>query len=400
MLALAPSLATAGKAHLILDANSGRVLASQNADVPNHPASLTKMMTLYLTFEALHQGKLNWNTKVRFSRNASSKPPTKLWVPAGSSVTVREAVLGMIVPSANDAAAAMAEKLAGSEAAFARLMTTKARQLGMNHTIFANSSGLPNPRQVTTVRDMSTLAVALMNDFPKEYELFSTRSFKFRGHIVYGHNKLMYRYKGMDGFKTGFTNASGFNLVSAVKRGGRRVIGVVMGGKTARSRDAKMAMLLDTYIPRASNEKTAILFASISPRRTVAVTIKDPPSPTPASRRPLEGRQVASASYEIANILTATSLSTGRDPASSGWQIQIAAADTQQTAIAALDRTKSRFGRILAGAVPHTEAIKVGGKTLYRARFAGFESHESANAACETLSNRHIACFAVRSHAQ
>ncbi len=169
----APIAAMAGSASLILDARTGKVLASENADVLNHPASLTKMMTLYLTFEALNRGKINWDTPIVMSKYAASRPPTKLGVRAGGTITVREAVYGMIVKSANDAAAAMGEKLGGSESNFARMMTQKARQLGMSRTTFYNASGLPDDRQVTTARDMSTLGVALLRNYPNEYRLFS-----------------------------------------------------------------------------------------------------------------------------------------------------------------------------------------------------------------------------------
>ena len=164
----------------------------------------------------------------------------------------------MIVKSANDAAAAVGEKLGGSEEGFAALMTRKARSLGMMNTTFFNASGLPHDQQFTTARDMSTLGVALMRDFPKEYELFATKSFKFRGRVIRGHNNLMYRYAGMDGIKTGYTNASGYNLVSAVKHGNRRVVGVVLGGRTARSRDAEMAALMDRHLSKASPKAEVI----------------------------------------------------------------------------------------------------------------------------------------------
>ncbi|MBW8317965.1 MAG: serine hydrolase, partial [Rhizobium sp.] len=173
--------ASAGSAQLLLDARTGEVLASENPDSLNHPASLTKMMTLYMTFEAIRRGELSWDSRVPFSKYAASRPPTKLRVKAGDSITVKEAVLGLIVQSANDAAAALAEKLGGSESAFAAEMTRKARALGMAKTTFVNASGLPDARQITTARDMSTLGVVLLRDFPEEYKLFNTKSFAFRG---------------------------------------------------------------------------------------------------------------------------------------------------------------------------------------------------------------------------
>ncbi|MEY9327803.1 D-alanyl-D-alanine carboxypeptidase [Sinorhizobium fredii] len=235
----ATASAFAGSASFVIDARSGRVLSAENADELNYPASLTKMMTLYLTFEALHRGEINWETPVPMSKEAARKPPTKLGLKPGGAITVEEAVYGMIVHSANDAAAAMAEKLGGSEAAFAQMMTARARRLGMTRTVFVNASGLPASQQVTTARDMARLGMALLRDFPREYRLFSAQSFNFRGRVMRGHNRLMYRYDGMDGIKTGYTNASGFNLVSAVRDGNRRIIGVVLGGRTAKSATTK-----------------------------------------------------------------------------------------------------------------------------------------------------------------
>ncbi|MEZ2131393.1 D-alanyl-D-alanine carboxypeptidase family protein [Sinorhizobium sp. CB9] len=262
ILAFAPAASFAGQADLILDARTGQILASENADDLNHPASLTKMMTLYLAFEALHDGKLKWDQRITMSQNADGKDPYKLGVGVGRTVSVREAVYGMIVLSANDAAALIGETLAGSEPAFGEMMTTKARALGMSKTVFKNATGLPDPEQVTTARDMSTLAVALMNDFPEEFKLFSMRNFEFRGMKLRGHNNLMYRYQGVDGIKTGFIDASGYNVVTSAKDGDRRVVGVVMGGKTADSRDAEMAALLDKYMPMASATPTTTLTAS------------------------------------------------------------------------------------------------------------------------------------------
>jgi D-alanyl-D-alanine carboxypeptidase (penicillin-binding protein 5/6) len=268
--------AFAGQASFLLDAQTGKVLQASNENELNYPASLTKMMTLYLTFQALHDGRLSWDQRLTMSANAESKEPYKLAVGVGRKVTVKEAVDGIIVLSANDADVALAEQLAGSEEAFARLMTQKAHELGMTSTVFRNPSGLPDPQQVTTARDMATLGLALANDFPEEFKLFSMRGFQFRGMKLRGHNNLMYRYDGVDGIKTGFTDASGYNIVTSASKDNRRVIGVVMGGKTADERDRTMAGLLDTYLPQAadspgltatSGEKSATLADPSAPRK-------------------------------------------------------------------------------------------------------------------------------------
>lgn len=289
-------------AHLVIDATTGNVLEAQNADALRHPASLTKMMTVYIVFEAIRNGRLTWDQRIRVSETAASRIPTKLYAPAGSTITVREAVLGMIVLSANDAATAVAEEFSGNEAAFGELMTRQARQLGMSSTVFTNASGLPSRAQVTTARDMSVLAIALQRDFPEFYQLFSHTSMTFAGRTRYGHNRLMSRYEGMDGMKTGYTNWSGFNIVSAVSNGNRRVIGVVMGGATAQSRDNRMAELLDRAIPRASNApggptlprqilSTAVLVSPRPPTRPQRFGASDAATPLTAvfvSLRPRE----------------------------------------------------------------------------------------------------------------
>lgn len=422
----APLAALAGSASLILDARTGKVLAAENADTLNHPASLTKMMTIYLTFEALKRGKIAWDTPIIMSKYAAARPPTKLGVKAGGTITVREAVYGMIVKSANDAAAAMAEKLGGSESGFARMMTAKARQLGMSRTVFVNASGLPNSSQVTTARDMSTLAIALMKNYPSEYRLFSVASFNFRGRTVRGHNNLMYRYQGMDGIKTGYTNASGFNLVSAVKDGNRRVVGVVLGGRTARSRDDKMAGLLDRYLGRASSSGGAGLVASVGAKESVEVASAADASAVPVplnARRPageaapksLAPKNLATNSLAYADDANAVVplerpaamdeiLTAGKSPktlaekADGTWQIQISAAPSADAARALLAQAQSEGGAPLVSASPYTEPVGQGANRIYRARFVGFASKDAAESACDALKQRSYDCMLLPDH--
>ncbi len=424
LVVAAPLSAMAGSASLILDARTGKVLSSENADVLNHPASLTKMMTIYMAFEAINRGKMNWDTPIVMSKYAASRPPTKLGAKAGTSITVREAILGMITKSANDAAAAMGEKLGGSESNFARLMTQKARQLGMSRTSFYNASGLPDGRQVTTARDMSTLAVALMKNYPREYRLFSTASFNFRGRQIRGHNNLMYRYQGMDGIKTGYTNASGFNLVSAVKDGNRRVVGVVLGGRTARSRDDKMAALLDKAMGRASSSGGARLVASVNSREPVEVAsaadASDLPVPASAPRvedvAPVAAPEIARSELApkalgylsdtvpqerpsaLDAVTPSAKIGSSAKPlasvASTGdWSIQISAAPSDEAARALLAQAKSEGGAALKSANPYTEAVGKGANKVYRARFVGFESRDAATSACDALKKRSYDCM-------
>ena len=232
-------------AWMLLDADTGQVLSEQNADVLTYPASLTKMMTLYLTFEALNQGRIRIDQLFTVSAEAASRSPSKLGFTPGEAIPLRDLILGLITRSANDAASVIAENLAGSETNFARYMTWKARQLGMQHSWYQNASGLPDPSQRTTARDVARLALALYHDFPREYRYFSTQEFYFRGDQIRTHNHLLEWYPGADGIKTGFVNASGFNIATSAVRSGRRLIGVIMGGRSARSRDVQMASLLD-----------------------------------------------------------------------------------------------------------------------------------------------------------
>ena len=235
---------------IIVDGTTGMVLSEKLADESHAPASLTKMMTMYLAFQALRDGRLKLDQKLPVSAHAAGMEPTKLGLRAGQTVTVRDCIYGMITKSANDAATVVAEKLGGSEPRFVEAMNAQALLLGMTHTHFANASGLPGENEATTARDMSRLAVALYRDFPSRVSYFSMREFRFRGRLVRGHNHLMAHYQGMDGLKTGYTRAAGYNLASTAMRQGHRLFGVVLGGPTWRARDERMAQLLDSGFAR------------------------------------------------------------------------------------------------------------------------------------------------------
>ena len=230
---------------IIVDATSGDVLEEVNADQPRHPASLTKMMTLYMTFEALRDRRITLDQAVPVSPHAASMEPTKLGLIPGSRLTVEQAILGLVTKSANDAAAALGELLGGSEDRFAQMMTLRARALGMGHSTFTNASGLPDPDQWTTARDLAVLSRRLINDFPGFYRYFSTPSFAWHRQIIFNHDNMLRTYPGADGLKTGYTDASGHNLVTSALRGGVRLVGVVLGASTNGERDIHMASLLD-----------------------------------------------------------------------------------------------------------------------------------------------------------
>ncbi len=230
---------------IVVDSASGDVLEEVNADQPRHPASLTKMMTLYLTFEGLRDRRIALDQSVPVSPHAASMEPSKLGLLPSSRLTVEEAILGLVTKSANDAASALSELLGGSEERFSQMMTLRARALGMSHSTFMNASGLPDPDQWTTARDLAILSRRLINDFPVYYRYFSTPSFAWHRQIIFNHDNMLRTYPGADGLKTGYTEASGHNLVTSAVRGGVRLVGVVLGAASNGERDLHMASLLD-----------------------------------------------------------------------------------------------------------------------------------------------------------
>ncbi|WP_328804975.1 D-alanyl-D-alanine carboxypeptidase family protein [Stappia albiluteola] len=234
-------------AAIVIDASSGAVLFEEAADAPRYPASLTKMMTLYLLFEEVRAGRLSLGSELAISTNAASRPPTKIGLPAGSKIAVRDAAQAIAVRSANDLAVAIAERVAGSEEAFAVQMTAKARSLGMSRTRFVNASGLPDVRQVTTARDMATLGRALKRDFPQYASFFRAREFRYGGRVYKATNNLLGKVDGVDGIKTGYIRLSGYNLVASARRGGKSLIVVVMGGESEGARDRRVAALFEEY---------------------------------------------------------------------------------------------------------------------------------------------------------
>ena len=270
-------------ADIVVDANNGAVLHATNADALRHPASLTKVMTLYLLFERLEAGKLTLDSELDVSAHAAVQAPTKLGLREGQTLKVEDAIKGVVTRSANDAAVVIAENLAGGEEEFARLMTRKAQALGMTRTVYRNASGLPNDAQVTTARDQSILGRAIQDRFPRYYPYFSTRAFTFRGHAIASHNRLLGRLEGVDGIKTGYINASGFNIVTSVHRGNRYLVAAVFGGASAGSRDARMRDLIGEHITTASVRRTAPMVAELNSKGGPTVV-----EPKTAENKPAE----------------------------------------------------------------------------------------------------------------
>src|ERR1700676_2688638 len=241
---------------IIVDGNTGATLAANNPDASRHPASLTKIMTLYLLFERLEAGKMKLDSEMDVSEHASEQAPTKLGLRPGQTIKVEDAIKGLVTRSANDAAVVIAEAIAGDEDDFAKLMTRKAHALGMSKTTYRNASGLPDDEQVTTARDQSTLGRAVQERFPRYYRYFSTAAFNYHGQSIRNHNKLLGNVEGVDGIKTGYTRASGFNLVTSMRRGNRHLVGVVLGGRSGGSRDAIMRSLLAENLDKAATKRT------------------------------------------------------------------------------------------------------------------------------------------------
>ena len=294
---------------IIVDGNSGAVLTSNNPDGSRHPASLTKIMTLYLLFERLESKKMNLDTEMQVSEHASEQAPTKLGLRPGQTIRVEDAIKGLVTRSANDAAVVIAEAIGGDEDDFAKLMTRKARALGMTKTTYRNASGLPNDEQVTTARDQATLGRAIQDRFPTYYRYFSTSVFNYRGQSIRNHNRLLGNVEGVDGIKTGYTRASGFNLVTSMRRGNRHLVGVVLGGRSGGSRDAIMRNLLAENLEKGATKRTVAAITERNPADANADVAE-----AEAASRPTEMVQVngAIAASEPGMAAAAASGSAGK----------------------------------------------------------------------------------------
>jgi D-alanyl-D-alanine carboxypeptidase len=365
-------------AAFVMDANTGEEILSVAADEPRYPASLTKMMTLYMAFDAMDRGRLSPGSRIRVSRNAASQPPTKLGLRVGSTITVRDAVLAMITRSANDAAVALGESLSGgSEAAFGRLMTLQARALGMSRTTFRNASGLPNPQQVTTARDIARLSQALVRDFPQRYAYFSVQSFDWNGQVISGHNRLLDSYPGADGIKTGFINASGFNLAASAMRDGVRMIAVVFGGASSWERDSHVMELLDRgFAERTGVPGTGMMMAARRGPSLVATANAAPVMPVmPEVDAGRGGPAGGSVRRVLSRPVVSARAAPERAAVAGNWAVQVGAFADRAPAQAAASRAAGRGGRT------EVERVRVKGSIFWRARVTGLSS-ASAREAC------------------
>ncbi len=459
-------------AAIAVDASSGDIVYQKNVDSTAYPASLTKVMTLYLLFEDMRAGKLSLSSRFTISPHAAAQQPTKLGLKPGETISVRDAIGAVVTRSANDIAVAIAEGLEGSESAFAARMTRTARAMGMTKTTFRNASGLPDWRQKTTARDMATLGLRMQRDFPKEFHFFSTRTFIYDGHRIGNHNHLLGRVDGVDGIKTGYTQMSGFNLLTSIERNGKRMVAVVMGAPTGRWRNAYMTRLVDRLyrtahlkplhrvaalaghppgyvappvrqalrvdtppLPRPKPELTAakpVLVADNVASQPVAQPVTQPLTQVESALAIMQvtppGEKVADASKQQATTFktvvvetlpktdktTVPTSTTGKigdatqvvaekallaQPASEqagkrsvSWNIQVGAFPTPEGAKRRIDTALSTGIKVLDAKSAFTMKADVGGDTVYRARFSGFDE-KAARSACRLLKRKGLGCF-------
>ncbi len=348
---------------IIIDAGSGNVLEAVNPDDLRHPASLTKLMTLYMTFEALRDRRLSLDDIVPVSAHAASVEPTKLGLVPSTRLTVEQAILGLVTKSANDAAAALGEDLGGTEDRFAQMMTLRARALGMSRTTFENASGLPDPDQWSTARDLATLSRHLINDFPGYYRYFSTPSFTFHGRVIFNHDNMLRSYPGADGLKTGYTEASGHNLITSAVRGGVRLIGVVLGASTNGERDIHMAALLDQGFEQMD---------------------------VPVIRRPASPRLMLIASARAAEPPARPAAPPPRAQ-SAAWTIQVGSFGAEAAARSAAANAR----RAADGGEVRIESVPSRHKMVYRAQITGLRASD-AQEACAALAHHRSPCVVIR----
>lgn len=370
LCAFTPAQAARTQSSIIIDAYSGKVLSASNADELRYPASLTKLMTLYITFGELESGRLKMTDKLKVSRTAANRSPSKLGLKPGSYITVHDAVMALIVKSANDCATVLAEGIGYSEENFANTMTKVARELGMKDTTFKNASGLPNRAQKTTARDMAVLGAAMYHHYPQYYKLFSAKSFTWQGRKMYTHNHLLKTFKGADGMKTGFTNAAGYNIVTSAEQNGNRVIAVTMGHDTLRQRDRKVASLMTRGLHKlalADNIEKPVLYADVD----------------------------ASASAETAEIAR-TADETSADKAR--WGVQVGAFSNYAKARNyALQIRRGLNSNYIKKARIDIEAAAKGAAVVYRSKLVGLEKNQ-ADKTCNRLKKENKSCIVIASN--
>ncbi|MEL6369427.1 MAG: D-alanyl-D-alanine carboxypeptidase [Pseudomonadota bacterium] len=438
----APAHANSKYAAYVIHADSGDVLLDKYSNQYRYPASLTKMMTLYMLFEELEAGRLTLESKLKVSARAAGQPPSKLRVKSGSTIEVETAIKALVVKSANDVAVVIAENISGSEWKFAQAMTKKARQLGMRRTTFRNASGLPNRKQRTTARDLARLSQRVVQDFPQYYHFFSDKSFTWNGRTYRTHNALVKTFDGADGLKTGYTRMSGFNLATTATRDGHRLIGIVLGGRSGRTRDAHMRKILEqgfAQIRRKPSLVAALHREKPAPRlKPTLVAQLDPvaAAPTVASNEALRSEiAIAAASltagaqarepltqdaisaliastaavsddfneferFRLASAFDAEPVAQGDIDTSSplNWSVQIGAYSDKSLA-----QTELEVAAIAAGLTDRLRLVSPltmkDGTTLFRARFAAIDEAEAVSM-CAKIKAAKLKCFSLEERAR
>ena len=401
-LAGASTPAQAAKyAAIVIEEDSGRVLFARNADSLRYPASLTKIMTLYLLFEDIAAGHLTLKSRIPVSKVAAGRSPSKLYLKPGQSISAEQAIRALVTKSANDVATAVAEKLGGSERAFAKRMTRKARALGMSRTTFRNASGLPHSKQRSTARDMARLAIAMRRDFPQYFKYFSTKSFNWNGRKFGNHNKLLSKFNGTDGIKTGYINASGFNLVATVKRNNVRLIGVVFGGKTSRSRDAHMMDILERQFKRVKPLQASQQLAALPTKLPISAPLRarDVPEIIPQKKqitvRRLTDTMVADDTPEFLDTATTTASQAIAPDDRAHWSVQIGNFAQRVNAHKAAIRARRMADRVLGMTPANMTLVTRGEMPLWRVRFNDLDE-DQARSACAALFAEGSPCIAIR----
>jgi D-alanyl-D-alanine carboxypeptidase len=372
-------LADAKYASIIMNENTGKIYYQKNASTMNYPASLTKIMTLYMIFDSLKSKKITMKTKFKVSKNAAIKPPSKLGLHPGSTISVRNAILALITKSANDVASVVAENLGKTEKRFAKKMTAMAKKIGMKRTVFRNASGLPNKGQLSTARDMAKLAILIRKNFPEYFHFFKRKTFTYNNIEYRNHNNLLGSYDGTDGIKTGYTNASGFNLVASVERNGQRIIGVVFGGKTARTRDRHMIHLLNKYFLTKANQP-------------LVRTAKSYELPTNRPKIIVEKRTVSSQKNNFVNQ---------KSSVTEDWFIQIGAFSNKLNAHKAARKARNAAPEQLGNLPASLRRIpfvteKNSKKSLWRVRFVELAENQ-ARSVCAELWASGLGCIPLPS---
>lgn len=384
------AVANASVSSIMIDAANGEVMYEMNADERRYPASLTKLMTLYITFNALENNHIKLTDKLKVSRTAAGRSPSKLGVRAGETITVKDAIMAVIVKSANDCATVLAEHFAPTEADFAVLMTNTAHKLGMNHTTFKNASGLPNKQQKTSARDMAILAMAVYHHFPQYYKWFSAKSFQYKGRTIGGHNYILKTFAGADGMKTGYTAASGYNIITSAKRSGKRVIAVTMGHNSVGERDKKVSKMMDRGLVhmQKGDVDVATLTNEINGKggikaktARVAAVQKKTPAKTQNVRLAKAQNKTAVKATQIASAV-----SNGR------YAVQVGSFSDYQRARNYALTVKNKLAKKYAVHDIKVEKVQAASKTVYRSKVIGLARND-ANTICRNMKRSNQACL-------